>query len=158
MSGPRNRALATQIGRGRTVRGTEGPHFGRGKFKGEAPPPDRNVWPCIDSWYGTEGWMRVQHQLEHQLPPSEAPADPSICPSLSSRRRHHQVVGLLELCDGHGAGFAFEFVYREQLSQPQVARSCMPMRCCSFSLWNLSKTLGKDQPVRGAQRDERQSL
>ena len=110
------------------------------------------------SWYGTEGWMRVQHQLEHQLPPSEAPADPSICPSLSSRRRHHQVVGLLELCDGHGAGFAFEFVYREQLSQPQVARSCMPMRCCSFSLWNLSKTLGKDQPVRGAQRDERQSL
>ena len=108
---------------------------------------------------GFAGTALVQHQLEHQLPPSEAPADPSICPSLSSRRRHHQVVGLLELCDGHGAGFAFEFVYREQLSQPQVARSCMPMRCCSFSLWNLiSKTLGKDQPVRGAQRDERQSL
>jgi hypothetical protein len=65
-SGPRNRAPATRtrsLG-DRTVRGTEGPHLGRGKREAS----DRNVWPltrCTVRWNRVEGWRRVQHQLEH---------------------------------------------------------------------------------------------
>ena len=87
-----------------------------------------------DSWYGTEGWMRVQYQLEHELPPSGS--DPSrISPA---RRRRHQVVAWLwsSATDmGPVSHSIFFFVYHEQLiSQSQVTRSCM--RCCSdpFSL------------------------
>ena len=129
MSGPHNRALATQIGRGRTVRGTESRALAEaGKRRGAA----RQERVAIDSWYGRVDESPIPTGARTpslQLRPLSYLADsPSSSPGGCL---------VVELCDGHGAGFAFDFffVYHEQLiSQSQVTRSCM--RCCSdpFSL------------------------